>query len=98
MQVNGFRFDKLAYVTDIMEYEEEIFESLKGIEILIISARLWEKSVAHLSIKEAMDFSKKTGAKKTYFNHISHEIHHQNFSKELPKEFFLAYDGLEIDF
>ena len=40
---------------------------------------------------------KKTGAKKTYFTHISHEIEHEKDSKTLPEGFFLAYDGLEID-
>ncbi|MGE0198425.1 MAG: MBL fold metallo-hydrolase [Simkaniaceae bacterium] len=96
MKVNGFRFKNVAYVTDIMEYGESLFESLKGIETLIISARRWEKSVAHLSVEEAIAFSKKTGAKKTYFTHISHEIHHETTTQELPSGFALAYDGLEI--
>ena len=80
-----------------MEYEEGIFESLKGIETLIISARRWEKSIAHLSVDEAIAFSKKTGAKKTYFTHISHEIEHEKTGQELPSGFFLAYDGLELE-
>lgn len=96
MKVNGFRFKNLAYVTDILDYEEMIFESLQGIETLIISGRRWEKSVAHLSIDEGIAFSKKTGAKKTFFTHISHEIEHEKTSQELPETFFLAYDGLEL--
>jgi len=96
MKVTGFRLNNLAYITDIMEYDESVFDALKGIETLIISARRWEKSIAHLSVEEAIAFSKKTGAKKTYFTHISHEIHHANTTKELPDGFALAYDGLEI--
>ena len=97
MKVNGFRFNNLAYVTDIMEYDESIFDSLKGLDTLILSGRRWEKSVAHLSIDEGIDFAKKTGANKTYFTHISHEIEHEKDSKDLPEGFFLAYDGLEVD-
>lgn len=96
MKVNGFRFDSLAYVTDILDFKDEIFDSLKGIETLIISGRRWEKSKAHLSLEEAMKFSKKTGAKKTYFTHISHEIEHKETQKNLPEGFFLAYDGLQL--
>ena len=96
MNVNGYRFNNLAYVTDIMEYEENVFDALKGIETLIISARRWDKSVAHLSVDQAVEFSKKTGAKKTYFTHIAHEIHHEKTMKELPSGFALAYDGLEL--
>ena len=97
MKVNGFRFNNLAYVTDIMEFDETIFDSLKGLDTLILSGRRWEKSIAHLSIDEGIAFSKKTGAKKTFFTHISHEIEHEKTSKDLPDGFFLAYDGLEID-
>ncbi|NGX50623.1 MAG: Ribonuclease BN [Chlamydiae bacterium] len=96
MKVNGLRFNNLAYVTDIMEYEESVFDALRGVETLIISGRRWEKSVAHLTIEQAIEFSKKTGAKKTYFTHISHEIHHEPTMRELPSGFALAYDGLEL--
>jgi len=97
MKVNGFRFKKTAYMTDVMEYDDEVFKSMQGIETLIISARRWEKSFAHLSVEEAVKFSKKTSAKKTYFTHISHEIEHEETEENLPDGFFLAYDGLEIE-
>ncbi|QVL57273.1 MAG: MBL fold metallo-hydrolase [Simkaniaceae bacterium] len=96
MKVNGFCFGSLAYVTDILDFKEEVFDYLKGIETLVISGRRWEKSKAHLSLEDAMKFSKKTGAKKTYFTHISHEIAHEETKKDLPEGFFLAYDGLEL--
>jgi len=97
MKVNGFRVNNCAYVTDIMEYDETIFDSLKGIETLIISARRFEKSIAHLSVEEAITFAKKTGAKQTYFTHLSHEIDHGLTTKQLEAGFACAYDGLEID-
>ena len=96
MKVNGFRLGLLAYVTDILDFEEEVFDSLKGIEILVISGRRWEKSKAHLSLDDAIKFSKKTGAKKTYFTHISHEIDHEETNGTLPEGFSLSYDGLEL--
>ena len=67
MKVNGFRFNNLAYVTDIMEYDESIFDSLKGLDTLILSGRRWEKSVAHLSIGEGIDFAKKNRCEKNIF-------------------------------
>ncbi|WP_194847725.1 MBL fold metallo-hydrolase [Candidatus Neptunochlamydia vexilliferae] len=93
MKVTGFRFKNLAYVTDIKEYEESIFDSLKGVETLVISGWKWEKSHAHLSLKEGMAFARKAKAKMCYFTHISHEL---KADKRLPKGFALAYDGLEI--
>lgn len=97
MKVNGFRFNNCAYVTDIMEYDPSIFDSLKGLDTLILSGRRWEKSIAHLSIGEGIAFAKKAGAKTTYFTHISHEIGHEKTSQELPENFFLSFDGLELE-
>ncbi|MCP5506674.1 MAG: MBL fold metallo-hydrolase [Chlamydiales bacterium] len=96
MKVNGFSFGSFAYVTDILNYKEGVFEALQGIETLIISGRRWEQSKAHLSLEDAIKFSKKTGAKKTYFTHISHEIEHEETNQNLPEGFSLAYDGLEL--
>ncbi len=94
MKVTGFRFNNLAYVTDIKEYDEMIFEALKGVETLIISGWKEESSHAHLSIDEGMAFARKVGAKKCYFTHISHEL---KAEKQLPEGFILAYDGLELN-
>ena len=97
MKVNGFRIKNTAYVTDIMEYDEGIFESLQELDTLVLSGRRWEKSIAHLSIDEGIAFAKKAGAKKTYFTHISHEIEHEQTSKELPEGFSLCFDGLKLE-
>lgn len=97
MKVNGFRFGTFAYVTDILDYKEEIFTTLKGAETLVISGRRWEKSKAHISMEEGIEIGKKIGAKKTFFTHISHEVEQNEMSAKLPDGFFLAYDGLEIN-
>jgi len=96
MKVNGWQFNNLAYVTDIMEYDEDVLSRLAGIEVLIISATLWESSTAHLNIRQAIELVEKIGVKHTYFTHISHEIHHHPIMKELPEGFALAYDGMEL--
>ncbi len=98
MKINGFRFGNLAYVTDIKSYPETIFEDLKGVEILIISALRFTSSPMHLNIDEAIDFSKKVNAKKTWFIHIAHEVEHEKTSHYLPDGIELAFDGLEFNF
>ena len=96
MRVVGYRVKSVAYVTDIRDYKEEVFEGLKGIETLIISAKLGKSSKAHLSVEDAIIFSKKIEAKKTYFTHIAHDMDHDKMEEILPDSFYLAYDGLEL--
>lgn len=98
MKVNGFRFGSLAYISDISYYPDSIFDDLKGIEILVVSALREEPSPVHFSIDEAVLFSKKVGARKTFFTHIAHEMDHEIVSRKLPSDVFLAFDGLRLEF
>jgi phosphoribosyl 1,2-cyclic phosphate phosphodiesterase len=96
--VNGFRFGDLAYVSDINMYPDTIFEDLKGLKTLIVSALRYTPSKMHFTVDEAVAFAQKVGAEKTWFTHIAHEIDHVKTNAYLPKGIELAYDGMEIEF
>ena len=96
MHVMGFRLRNFAYVTDIRVYEELIFDELKGLDVLVVSALRHDPSKVHFNIEEAIAFAQKVGAKKTYFTHMAHEIDHVKVNDALPEGIELAYDGLKI--
>ncbi len=96
MQVTGYRIGNFAYITDLKEFTNDIFESLKGVEVLVLSGLRDRPSPAHLTLDEAVAFSKKVGAKRTWFSHISHELDHEETNRRLPGDAQLAYDGLEV--
>lgn len=98
MQVNGFRFGNLAYVTDIKEYTPEIFASLKGVKTLILGALRHTPSHLHFTVDDAVSFAKKVGAEKTWLTHIAHELDHERTNAYLPESIHLSYDGLELHF
>lgn len=98
IDVTGFRFNDMAYVTDLKIYPNTIFDELKGVKVLIMSALKKDLSPMHLSFEEAIAFSKKVGAKETIFMHMGHEVEHETMSKELQSSFSLAYDGMKISF
>lgn len=97
-EVNGFRIGNFAYVSDIHDYEETIYEDLDGVEVLVLSALRFTPSHLHFTVDEAIDFSKRVGAKETWLTHISHDLEHEQTNAYLPKEVRLAYDGLQISF
>lgn len=98
MQVNGFMIGNVAYFSDIRLYPESIFEDLKGVKTLILSALRYTNSPCHFSVDEAVDFAKKAGVEKTWLTHISHDLDHEKTNAYLPPHVRMAYDGLEIDF
>jgi phosphoribosyl 1,2-cyclic phosphate phosphodiesterase len=96
--VNGFRFGNMGFISDIREYPDTIFEDFKGIEKLVLSSLRYEYSALHFSIDEAIEFSRKMGAKQTWLTHIAHEVDHEKANALLPEGIQLAHDGLEFSF
>lgn len=98
MFAQGLRFGSIAYVSDIKKYPESIFEDLKGVETLIVSALRFTDSMMHFTVDEALAFSKRVGAKKTWFTHICHDLEHEKTNRYLPENVRMAYDGLQLEF
>jgi phosphoribosyl 1,2-cyclic phosphate phosphodiesterase len=97
MKVNGYRMGNFAYMSDIRDYQEDVFPFLKGVDQLVLSALAPEKNRVHLSFDEAVAFAKKAGVRQTWLTHMSHKVEHESASKSLPPSVQPAYDGLEIE-
>ena len=100
LPILGYRFEKLAYITDMKTIKDEELPYLEGVETLVVNALRWEREHhSHQLISEAIDFSRKIGAKRTYLTHLTHKIGlHEEAQKLLPNDVFFAYDGLKIHF
>ncbi len=98
MAVTGLRIGEFAYITDVKEYDETIFDRLAGVQTLVLSGAQFGHSRVQLTIEEALEFRKRVGARWLYLTHLSHDIDYAQVSEKLPEDVFLAYDGCEIGF
>ena len=96
--VFGYRIGDFAYMTDCNFIPETEFEKLTGLKVLIIDALRYRRHETHFSVDEAVEVSKRIGADRTYFTHMTHDIVHKEASAKLPKGIEFAYDGLIIEF
>ena len=98
LQVFGFRFGDFAYLTDMKTIHDDEIEKIKGIDVLVINALREKPHLSHFNLEEALGFIQKVNPKKAYLTHISHLLgFHDVVQQKLPKNVFLAYDGLEIN-
>lgn len=98
LTILGYRFDNFAYLTDVKSITLEEKEKLKGLDVLVTSALRIEPHPTHSSLAEALALVEELQPKKAYFSHISHLLgFHEEVSKQLPNNVFLAYDGLKIE-
>lgn len=98
LPVFGFRFGKIAYITDVNRLEHAELKKLENLEVLILNALRKEDHISHYSLSQALDVINKVHPGKAYLTHISHQMgFHEEVQKELPENVFLAYDGLQIE-
>ena len=98
LQVFGFRFGDFAYLTDMKTIHDDEIAKIKGIDIVVINALREKPHLSHFNLEEALEFIKKVNPKKAYLTHISHLLgFHDAVQQRLPKNVFLAYDGLVIN-
>ena len=97
LPILGFRFNGLAYLTDVKTIPEEEMENLEDLDILILSALRRKPHFSHLNLEEALDLIERIKPRRTYLTHISHLMgRHSDIEDELPSNVHLAYDGLEL--
>lgn len=97
LPIFGFRVGNFAYLTDVKTIEESSIEKLRNLDILVLNALRPAPHMSHISLSEALEITKKIGAKKTFFTHMNHHMGFHNLvNQQLPENIQLAYDGLEL--
>jgi len=99
LPILGYRFGRLAYITDMKTIDEGELAYLDGVDTLVVNALRWEKEPhSHQLVADAIAFARRIGAKRTFFTHLTHNIGlHDEAEKRLPEGFHFGYDGLVID-
>ncbi|MDO5607518.1 MAG: MBL fold metallo-hydrolase [Capnocytophaga sp.] len=98
LPILGFRIENIAYITDAKTIAESELKKLTNLDVLVINCLRKNEHPTHLNLSEAIEIIEKIKPKRTYFTHISQTFgFHDEVSKELPKNVFLAYDGLTVE-
>lgn len=99
LPILGYRFGRLAYITDMKTIDEGELAYLDGVDTLVVNALRWEKEHhSHQLVADAIAFARRIGAKRTFFTHLTHNIGlHDEAEKRLLEGFHFGYDGLVID-
>lgn len=100
IDIYGYKFKNLAYITDAKLISEPEKEKLKNLDFLIINClRKETPHNSHFILPEVLELVEELKPKQTYLTHISHLLgFHDELLLELPSNIQPAYDGLEIEF
>jgi phosphoribosyl 1,2-cyclic phosphate phosphodiesterase len=96
--VLGFRFDDVAYCTDLNRVPDESWPLLQGLRVLVLDALRYKPHPAHLNVTEALEIIDRVKPGRAYLTHMSHDLDHDTVNRQLPAGVELAYDGLTFEF
>lgn len=94
LNILGYRFDNMAYITDASKIEKTERLKLANLDVLIINALQLQTHHSHFTLDQAIDVIRELQPKAAYITHISHTMGlAENVSKKLPAGISLAYDN-----
>ena len=86
-----------AYVTDLKTIKDTDLNKLMNLDCLVLNALRHKEHYSHINLNQALEIIKILKPKKTYLTHIAPDMgFHVETEKLLPKNVYLAYDGLLI--
>lgn len=95
--VLGFRFGRVAYLTDHSEIPEESRALLKNLDVLFLDALRHRPHPTHTTVEQALRLVEEFQPRRAFFTHMCHDLGHERTEATFPPHIRLAYDGLEID-
>ena len=99
LQVFGFRYKNIAYITDLKKIKSDQLLKLKDLDILVLNALRHKEHYSHINLDQALRIIEELKPKKSFLTHIAPDMGmHEDTQKLLPKNVFLAYDMLEVNF
>lgn len=93
----GYRFEKVAYSTDVVSLDEKAFKALEGVEVWIVDCIDREPRVSHSHLANTLAWIERVKPKQAFLTHMNLYLDYESLARELPPGVMPAYDGLVID-
>lgn len=94
--IHGYRIGGFAYLTDCSRVPDTTWALLEDLDLLVVGALRERPHPTHFSVAEAIEAARRTGARRTLFTHMCHDLGHAETNARLPAGMALAYDGLSV--
>jgi phosphoribosyl 1,2-cyclic phosphate phosphodiesterase len=97
--VLGFRFDTVAYCTDVSRIPDASWPLLADLDVLVIDAlKPGKPHPAHFSLDQALAAIDRVKPRRALLTHMGHEMEYAALATRLPPHVAPAYDGLRFEF
>ena len=93
----GFRFQNIAYSSDISDIPEESYPMLEGLECWVVDALRRAPHPTHFHLDKTLAEIERFKPKRAILTNLHVDMDYVQLCNELPKNIIPAFDGLEFD-
>jgi len=102
LPILGWRFGRLAYLTDASAIPESSLPLLEGVEVLVVDGLRERPHPTHFSFAQAIEAARRVGASSTWITHICHDSTHAEIEEYCARRGAdvgarPAWDGLSLE-
>ena len=92
----GYRFDNVAYSTDVNNLPNESMEQLKGLDLWIVDCVRYEPHYSHSHFDQTISWIKKLKPKRAILTHMGHWLDYTELKNKCPDNVEPGIDGMVI--
>lgn len=97
IQTIGYRFDGLAYSSDVSAIPAESWPAIAGADVFVVDALRYRPHVSHFSVDQAIEAGHRAGAKLIVLTHMHHDLDYRTLVTDLPEGVVPSFDGMVIE-
>lgn len=93
----GFRFDSIAYSSDVSDLPASSLPVLRGLDTWIVDALRYTRHPSHFTVDQALDWIKELRPKRAILTHLHVDLDYETLRLKLPDGVEPAFDGHVIE-
>ncbi|QQS34358.1 MAG: MBL fold metallo-hydrolase [Acidobacteriota bacterium] len=97
LPVIAYRFNDIAYATDLKVIPPESMDALRDLDVLVLDCVRIKPHTTHLCLDEALAYIADLKPRRAYLTHLNHDILHARDTKLLPDNVRFAHDELVVE-
>jgi len=92
----GYRFDNMAYSTDVNNLPEKSMEQLKNLDLWIVDCVRYEPHYSHSHFDQTISWIKQLKPKRAILTHMGHWLDYNDLKNKCPDNVEPGIDGMVI--
>jgi phosphoribosyl 1,2-cyclic phosphate phosphodiesterase len=92
----GYRFDGLAYSSDLVGLPDESLGALSGLDVWIVDALRYRPHPSHFSVDDALGWIERLGPRRAVLTNLHADLDYAELKAKLPPHIEPAYDGMRL--